>query len=406
MTNPSSRPTKVVRVIARLNVGGPARHVVLLDDGLRARGYETLLVHGSIGSGEASLEHLAGARGGRTVKIGNFGPHLRPFGDVRAFAQLVSLIFRESPDVVHTHTAKAGTLGRLAAAAFNATRAKHRRSVVVHTFHGHVLSGYFSPAGSRLVRYVERVLFMLTDRAVTLSPAQRDDIVNRFRVGRPERTTVVPLGLDLEPLLSLGPGVSALRRELDIDARALVVGYVGRFVPVKDLGTLIRAFAAAHRTCHDLILMLAGDGPQRPNLERLAEELGIVSRVRFIGWRDDLAAVYGAMDICAVSSLNEGTPVALIEAMAAGRAVVSTAVGGVPDVVAHGETGLLVSPRAVEELAGALVRLATRPDERARLGAAARSAVAQYSVERLVRDVDRLYREALAGKRGVGRLGS
>ena len=334
---------KILRVIARLNVGGPARHVVLLDRGLRARGHQTLLVHGTIGDGEASLEHLAAESGVPTLKIAELGRRVSPLGDARAFIRLARTIFRESPDVVHTHTAKAGTLGRLAALAFNATRGRARRAVVVHTFHGHVLDGYFSPFVNRLVRSAERMLARTTDRVVTISPAQRDEIVGRFGVGRPETTAVVPLGLDLQPLLE--GGAPSLRRELGIDDRAFVVGFVGRMVPIKDLPTLVLAFARLLATTPDAFLLLVGDGPVRPDLERLIDERGLRDRIRLLGWREDLARVYATIDVCALASRNEGTPVAVIEAMAAGRPVVATRVGGVPDVVEDGETGILVAAR-------------------------------------------------------------
>ena len=199
---------KTLRVIARLNVGGPARHVVLLDRGLRARGHDTRLVHGSLAPFEASLEHLAVESDLPTTHIRELGRRINLLDDLRAFVQLVRLVFREAPDVVHTHTAKAGTLGRLAACLFNFTRPRRRRCLVVHTFHGHVLTGYFAPATNVAVRLAERTLARITDRVVTISPAQRDDIVTRFRIAAAERTIVVPLGLDLEHLRRLDPGAA------------------------------------------------------------------------------------------------------------------------------------------------------------------------------------------------------
>ena len=386
-------------MIARLNVGGPARHVVLLDRGLRARGHQTLLVHGTIGDGEASLERLAVESGVPTLKIAELGRRVSPLDDARALVRLVRTIFRESPDVVHTHTAKAGTLGRLAALAFNATRGRRRRCVVVHTFHGHVLDGYFGPVVNRLVRGAERALARATDRIVTISPAQRDEIVGRFGVGRSGTTVVVPLGLDLQPFLD--GGAPSLRHDLGIDHRAIVFGYVGRMVPIKDLPTLVLAFARLLETIPDAYLLMTGDGPVRPAVERLIAERGLGDRIRLLGWREDLASVYATIDVCVIASRNEGTPVAVIEAMAAGRPVVATSVGGVPDIVEDGETGILVPPGDVEALAGAMARLARDPAERSRMGEQGRRRVARYGYERLVDDIDRLYREALAEKRGA-----
>jgi glycosyltransferase involved in cell wall biosynthesis len=391
---------KILRVIARLNIGGPARHVVLVNAGLDRRGHETLLVHGSVERGEGTLEHLATESALRTVQIPDLGRRISLFSDVRAFVRLFSLIRREAPDVVHTHTAKAGTLGRLAAAMCNATRPRSRRSAIVHTFHGHVLSGYFGRAGNAVVRIIERGLARLTDRIITISPAQRNDIVGRFRVASERQTSVIPLGLALDPLFRLPSDAPHARAELGIGEHDFVVGFVGRFVPIKDVATLIRAFARALLERPGMHLLLAGDGPLRHDLERLAQASGAAGRVRFLGWTEDLRTFYATVDVVALTSLNEGTPVALIEAMAASRAVVATDVGGVPDVVENGRTGLLVSPGDPEAFAEALVRLAADEEGRRAMGASARLAIAdRFSTERLVNALERLYAGEVAGKR-------
>jgi glycosyltransferase involved in cell wall biosynthesis len=391
---------KILRVIARLNVGGPARHVVLLDCGLRGRGHETRLVYGSLAPFEASLEHLAAQSGLATTQIRELGRRVSPVSDLRAFAQLLRLVFREAPDVIHTHTAKAGALGRVAAFLFNVTRPRRRRCLIVHTFHGHVLTGYFRPATNVAVRLAERTLATITDRVVTISPAQRDDIVTRFRIAAAARTAVVPLGLDLKRLARLDPLAPHLRRRFGIGEEALVVGYVGRFVAIKDLPTLVRAFARVAARRPEAVLLLVGDGTVRSEVEAQIAALGLQQQVRLPGWIEDLAPLYATIDVCALSSLNEGTPVALIEAMAAAKAVVATRVGGVADVVEHERTGLLVPPQDAEALADGIVRLAADPAERSRMGAAGRRAVVgRFSSERLVDDIDRLYAQALAQKR-------
>ena len=401
-TSEARRMWKCVRVIARLNVGGPARHVILLDQGLRTRGYRTVLVHGDVDSGEASLEPLAGERKVPTVKIGGFGRRISPIDDARALVRLTTLLFRESPDVVHTHTAKAGALGRMAALAFNLTRRRARRAVVVHTFHGHVMRGYFNPAINAMIRFGEPALGLVTDRVVAISPSQRAELVERLGVTRESKIAVVPLGLDLDPFLRLAKGARTYREELSISRNDVVVGYVGRMVPIKDLSTLVAAFAKALSVYPNLRLVLAGDGPARNDIERTARQAGIANRAHYLGWTEELERVYATFDLLALSSLNEGTPVAIIEAMAAGVPAVSTAVGGVPDVIEHDVTGLLVPARDVDALAAAIVRLAQRPEERQRLGAAARRRVGQlYGRERLIEEIDRLYRSALQEKRGV-----
>lgn len=391
----------VLRIIARLNVGGPARHVVLLNSGLNRRGYQTLLVHGAVGPGEASLEELTRAAGVRVVAIDELGPRISLLSDLRALVKLVRLVFAEAPDVIHTHTAKAGALGRIAGALFNATRPRRQRALLVHTFHGHVLAGYFGPVGNAAVRATERLLASITDCIITISPAQRSDIVDRFRVAPAERVVVTPLGLDLGALLSMEPGVSALRSSLGIPTAAPVFGFVGRFVPIKNIALLLDAFASTVAAVPDARLLLVGDGPLRADVERQIRDAGLAMHVHILGWTDRLVDVYSAMDVCVLSSLNEGTPVALIEAMAGGKAVVATAVGGVPDLVDAGRTGLLVESGNRAALADAMTGLARDPESRARLGRSARTEVAgRFSHLRLVDDVSALYEEWLPRRRG------
>ena len=390
---------KVLRVIARLNVGGPARHVVLLDRGLQARGYQTLLVHGSVGDGEASLEHLAAEAGIPTLRVPALGRRVSLLSDLRAFASLLRVTFREAPDVIHTHTSKAGALGRVAAFTFNLTRPRHRRCAVVHTFHGHVFDGYFHTPANQVVRGTERVLARVTDRIIAISPAQRDDLIDRFAVARPEATVVVSLGLDLAPFVA-SAGTRSFRTELGIDARSIVFGFVGRLVPIKNVPALVTAFARVLTAVPDACLVIAGDGSERPAVERMIAGLGIAGRVRLLGWREDLANLYATIDVCVLSSRNEGTPVAVIEAMAAERPIVATRVGGVADVVDDGSTGILVPAGDVEALSDAMVQLARDPELRARMGARGRQqAVARFGYERLVDEIDRLYTSTVATKR-------
>lgn len=391
---------RILRVISRLNTGGPTRHVLLLSEGLRSRGHETLLVYGAVAPGEASMEQMAAASGVPAVRVASLGRSLRAVHDVRALFRLVRIVFAIRPDVVHTHTSKAGMLGRLAAALYNGSRSRRRRCAVVHTFHGHVFEGYFSPAVGRAVLGIERLLARASDRIVTISPRQREDIVTRFRVAPDSKVAVIPLGLDLARLCDLTAASPTLREELRLDRHAVVVGFVGRLVPIKNPGLLVRAFARARARDPRLHLVVAGGGQLRPAIERLATDLHLEPAVRFLGWTDRLEELYATIDICALSSINEGTPVALIEALAAAKPVVATAVGGVPDVIADNVHGRLVPPGDTDALASALVELAADSALRARLGSAGRRRVAAaYAHPRLVTDVEALYERVLLERR-------
>ena len=395
-----AKALKIVRVIARLNIGGPARHVTLLADGLHAHGYDTTVIYGEPEASEGSFDDLLN-RDINAIKLRGLGRRLRPWSDLRVFVQLLRIMFREHPDIVHTHTAKAGVLGRVAAAAYNATRPRHSRALVVHTFHGHVLDGYFSRRANRAVRTVERALAYLSDCIVAIAPHQRDDLVERFHIAPKEKVYVVRLGLDLAPLLEVDSGTPSLKSELGWGEDDLVFGYVGRLVPIKDVDLLLQAFAQVVSSVPSARLAIAGEGTERRQLEYVSAHLRLASRVAFLGWRRDLPRLYRTFDVAVLSSRNEGTPVALIEAMAAKLPVVALRVGGVPDVVIGGRTGLLVEGRDVDRLARAMIQLATDGDARRRMGDEGRSQVAKkYSVNRLVFDLDRLYRAGLQVKRG------
>jgi len=393
---------RVLRVVTRLNFGGPARHVTILDAGLRERRSQTMLVFGHVGEQEGSLEVLVEAHGLRSMRLAHLGRRIRPWSDLVTLVHLTRLVFRERPDIVHTHTAKAGALGRLAAVAYNSTRRSRHRCLVVHTFHGHVMEGYFNPLGSAAVRIIERTLARATDLLVTLSARQRQDIVERLAIAPARKVVVVPLGLDLDGLLALDVRSLADKAHFGFAADDVVFGYVGRFVPIKDLQTLLRAFARLAATSDRARLLMVGDGECRVSLEALAGSLGVADKVQFVGWQSSVTQVYGAVDVAVLSSLNEGTPVAIIEAMAAGLPVVATSVGGVPDVVRDGLTGSLVPERSPERLAAAMRTLAGDPGLRRRMGDAARlDARNRFGAERLVSTMATLYADRLARKRGT-----
>jgi glycosyltransferase involved in cell wall biosynthesis len=391
--NESARP-RVLQVIGRLNMGGPA-HVAALLGGSRfaARGYETLLVHGSLAPGEASLADLAEGEGARMRFLAELRQPVGPLHDSRALLSLVRLVRAFRPDVVHTHTAKAGFLGRQAAFAVRP------RPAIVHTYHGHVLEGYFGTGKSRLYLGLERALGRVSDCLTAVSQATVDDLV-RLGVAPAAKFRLLPLGLELDPLAAIGPELRRQSRgELGVGGDDVLLVFVGRFVPIKRLDLLLRALALARASEPRLQLALAGDGEGRPRLEGLAAELGAVAAVRFLGYRRELRPLFAAADVAVLSSDNEGTPVSLIEAAAAGLPAVATDAGGVREVVG-GETGLVVPRDDAEALAAALVRMAADPELRRRCGRAARErALARYGATRLLDDVDALYRTLTTRRR-------
>jgi glycosyltransferase involved in cell wall biosynthesis len=374
-------------------MGGPAHHVSLLSGLLDQERYDTLLLHGAVGPGEASLDELARQRHAQLEVVPALGPELNPLRDLRALVALVRAVRRFRPDIVHTHTAKAGMLGRLAAVIGG-----RPRPIVVHTYHGHVLEGYFGPLLNAFYRTLERLLGRVSDALIGVSSATVDDLV-RLRVAPRAKFRVIPIGLDLGQFLaSTRQAGAAIRQEAGVADDEVLLSWVGRLVPIKRVDVLLRAVARARAQGAAVRLAIVGDGELRPELEALARELAIDGHVHFAGYRGDMVPVAAASDLAVLSSDNEGTPVSLIEAAAAATPAVSTDVGGVADVVTP-ETGLLTPPGDSDALGDAIATLAADDSLRASMGTRARAHVsARYSVERLLTDIDALYGELLRAK--------
>lgn len=365
---------RVARVITRLNIGGPARHAFLLCKGLTH--YESVLIAGSPEPSEGELVDPA-----VPVRHAPLVRPIRPRKDMRAYLELQRLFRTVGPDIVHTHMAKAGTLGRLAA------MATRPRPVVVHTFHGHVLDGYFSRRTQDAILAIERFLGSHSDALIAVSPEIRDDLVERG-IGTPDRWHVVPLGLDLSEYASLSKPSGVLRSRLKLPANVPLVGVAARLVPIKNHRLLFEAV----RDLPDVHLAVLGDGPIRGDLEACARALRIGERVHFVGWWAEMAEALSDVDVVVSSSLNEGTPVAIIEALAAGRPVVATDVGGTRSVVQDGVTGLLVRSNDAVALGVAIRRLLDNPAIAETMGTTGRADVLErFTVTRMLRDVEAVY---------------
>ena len=388
----AGEPIRIIRAIARLNMGGPALHVAYLAAELKSRGFRTTLVAGELAHGEGSMSYVAQERGVPIVSVPELHREISPIRDAVAVARLAALIRRERPHILHTHTAKAGTVGRLAALCVP----RRQRPLVIHTFHGHVLHGYFGPVRSATFRVLERLLAAGTDVLIAVSPQVRDDLV-ALGVAPRSRFSVIRLGIELEDRVDTDAGArSGSRRLLGIAPERFVVGWVGRMTGVKRTGDVLAAVQLLQERGVDVALVMVGDGPDRDEVERKAHGLGVARNCFYLGYQREVASWYAAFDVLVLPSANEGTPVVAIEALAAGRPVVASRVGGVPDVVRDGVDGFLVEPGDVVALADRLEQLSRDAGLRERMGAAGRARVlSRYSVERLIDDVERLYRSML-----------
>ena len=413
----SGRRVRIIRIIARLNVGGPAKHVVWLTEGLQSPECDTLLVAGTVPYGEEDMGYFAAEMGVTPFLIPEMSREIS-LRDALASWKIFRLMLRERPDLVHTHTAKAGTVGRVAGLLYRwltptALIGKPRVCRFVHTYHGHVFHSYYGPAKTKLFLTIERALARLvTDRIIVVSEQQRREIHEDFRVGTSEQFAVVPLGLDLSLFSDWQAKRSRLREELSAADDELLIGIVGRLTEIKNHAMFLRAAARVKElagTSSDqrrIRFVIIGDGSLRGTFEQQAGELGLADDVVFLGTREDPEFFYPALDVVALTSHNEGTPLTLIEAMASERPVVSTAVGGVVDLLgarlADGdgytvcERGLSVKSGDVEGFAQALRRVVRDEGLRKELGGRGREFVTRnYAKERLLKDMSNLYDELL-----------
>jgi glycosyltransferase involved in cell wall biosynthesis len=403
--------TTIVRIIARLNTGGPAIHTVLLTQGLDASRFRTVLVTGTVAPTEGDMMYYAARHGVVPRVIRDFGRRVGVFGIVRTLIELLRVMLAERPRIVHTHTATAGILGRTTALAYNlvARVTGWPRAVLVHTFHGHVLHGYFSPWRTSMLRVIERALARCTDRIIAVSDAVKDDLVSRYAICPAVKVTVVPLGLDFGWVAELPSRAGELRRAHGILDDVVTFGMVARLTGIKNHELFLEALARVSLPrCQGVIV---GDGERRAALEALARELLPPERPAiFAGWEREQGKIYAGLDIVCLTSRNEGTPVALIEAMAAGRPFVATDVGGVRDLTV-GESrkdlrgfevfanGIIVPAGDAGAFASALEVLVGQPELRAAMGATGRTvAMTRYGKERLIKDVESVY-DALLGRR-------
>ncbi len=389
-----SRPIGVVQLIARLNVGGPARLVFLAHEGLREAGFAPVIASGIAEGAEGDMLSAARDRGIDVRVLPALRRSLHPGRDTQAFLQVLQLLRTVRPEILHTHTAKAGTVGRVAARV-------SRVPVVVHTFHGHVFDGYFSRTGSSLVRLTERSLGRWTDRIVTVSDAVTRDLVHQGVAAATRIERIYP-GLDLEEFFAARGAAPELRAEWGVPPGALVVGFLARLVAVKQAHLFIELAERLRASFPDARFVLVGDGDDRASLEAQTAASPARARIVFAGFRHDLPAVCRALDVLVLCSANEGSPLSLIEAQAAGRPVVAFEVGGVGEVVRDGETGTLVPRGDMDGLANGLARLLTDAQRRQQMGEAGRRFMEQrFGASRYVQDTVDLYRRLLAARGGA-----
>lgn len=379
---------RILRLIARLNIGGPSIQAILLSSELNNSEFSTLLVTGVIEKDEGDMIYLAQKHGIIPTIIPEMGREIHWYDDLITLVKLIKIIRNYKPDIIHTHTAKAGTIGRLAAILT-------RIPVCIHTFHGHVFSGYFSSKKNRFFILIERFLAKFTQIIVAISPNQKLDLSCKYKIATQNKFKVIPLGLDLEPLLSLSTENMDSKTDFGLNTDCKVVSIIGRLVPIKNHELFIKsANLLVNQYKAEVQFLIVGDGECRSEIQQRVKENNLTERIHFIGWQSDMVKVYQVSDIVVLTSRNEGTPVSLIEAMAAGKPVVSTNVGGVKDVVSDGITGFVTPSNNEKILSKKILLLLNDKKLREQFGKEARKKAGEnFSIKRLVNDVTSLNRE-------------
>lgn len=394
---------KVLRILNRLNIGGPTFNAAYLSAYLPPD-YETLLMSGSLAQGEESSTHIVESLGIQPHYVPEMQREISPRVDVKAYYHIRRVMDGFHPDIVHTHAAKAGMLGRLAAM-------NRHVPVIVHTFHGHVFHSYFSPVKTQLFIQIERFMASISDTIIALSPLQAHELTEVFRICPPEKIRIIPNGFDLSGFTTDQEAKRiAFRSRYSIPDGTVAIGIVGRLAPIKNHALFIEAMATLkHNSRVPVVAVVVGDGELRPETEQLCQSLGLRistpevpqpgADVIFTSWIKDVSGPVAGMDIMALSSLNEGNPVALVEAQAGARPSVSTDVGGVRDTLLPDQSGYVVRSADPLAFAAALQRLAEDPALRMQMGHTGRTwALQKFSYHRLVADMHGLYEELLRKK--------
>jgi glycosyltransferase involved in cell wall biosynthesis len=391
---------KVLRIINRFNLGGPTYNAVYLTSLLSAgqngeTSFETKLIGGSPAQGEAHSGFIAEKEGVRFEEIDSMSRNIHFGNDIRTFFKIIGIIRKFKPDIVHTHAAKAGALGRLAAWLCCVP-------VIVHTYHGHVFHGYFGKFKSWVVRLIERMLGKITTHIICISELQFEEIIGRYKIVPIKKASVVALGFDLNRFsLFQEEKRNIFREKYALLPNQIAVGIIGRFAEIKNHALFLKAFVNAQQQNGNLRAFLIGDGALRPQLTALCDELGLIignhstCHVTFTSWIMEIEDALAGLDIVVLTSYNEGTPVSLIEAQAAMRPVISTDVGGVRNCIIHDETGIIITQK-VEDITHAMLKLAASESLRNQMGNAGRTFVLnKYSRERLATDMRALYNQLL-----------
>ena len=383
---------KILHVITRLDMGGSAQNTLLTCLGLSKMNYNVILAYGlSIESQMTTSEKRSVARqiedatnnGLRAITVPSLVRKINPVRDIKTFWFLYRLMLTERPAIVHTHTSKAGILGRLAARLTGVP-------IIVHTPHGHVFYGHFNPVVTRLFLWIETLFAFFTAKIIALTEGERNDLV-KYAVCKPEKLTTIHSGVEINRFMNAKVSPQKKKKALGLNPDRQLVGTVGWLLPIKGPGYLIKAMHHVWQLYQSVDLVFVGKGQLERELRNETLRLGVSDKVKFLGWRDDIHEIIPIFDVFVLPSLNEGMGRVLVEAMASGRPIVASRTGGIPDLVTHEETGLLVAPADEHGLADAIESILRDPKKAKIMGQNGKARSQRFSVESMVDKIDALY---------------
>ena len=385
------RSIKVLHIITRLDRGGSAQNTLLTCHELSQK-YAVVLAHGLSRESKMtdqerqSVERQikeAQKRGLKDISIPCLVRRIDPVRDFLAFLSILRLLIREKPTIVHTHTYKAGILGCWAAKMAGVP-------VIVHTPHGHVFFGHFSPLVTRFFMIIEKTTASIIDHMVALSEGERKDYI-AFSVSKPDKMVTIHSGVDVTRFMKAQVNIEEKRTSLGLNTKGLVVGTIGWLLPIKGPLYLLKAMEVIWQTNPEIHLVYVGKGDLEEEVRSEVSRTGVSEKVTFLGWRDDIPEIMQVLDIFVLPSLNEGMGRVLVEAMAAGKPIVASNVGGIPDLVKDGQNGFLVKPGDSKSLSFAIKKLLDDKKMREEMGKKGRAMAGNYSVKKMVEKIDALY---------------
>lgn len=390
----------MLHTITRFDKGGSAQNTSLTLSGLKQKGFQPILVTGLSLESEMKREEIEAheedirrldSESVRFIQCPSLVRRINIIKDLKAFFAMWKILKKVKPSIVHTHSSKAGLLGRIAAKITGIP-------IIVHTPHGHVFFGYFGPLKTKVFIILEKLASRITDKIIALTNREKEDHI-KFNIAPEEKFLVIHSGIELNEFkeITLDEKLK-FKRELGIPENSSIIGTVGRLVPVKGPEYLLEAARIIIAKYPDIYIIFTGDGPLLQSLERKAQEMAINKNIGFLGWRNDIAKIIAIYDVFALPSLNEGMGRVLVEAMALGKPIVASDVGGIPDLVTHGENGFLVSPREPEQLAKYIQILLEDRDRREKMGQAGREIVRNFSNEKMIEKIVALYKELITQK--------